>query len=179
MIRDSNGNIAEKAEVIVIPLSTKVENPRLIVWIGRNMETSTFYSTDRPSVVAQCGNFPILVFGKMDGHEFHSQIKLPKKYQQYQLEINTRDNGTEGHLYLVKDQYRVHISPVSFRNNENDYADFVYCIAEHGAVTDCGDNSEKDITLTLNQIPYHLLCKWNEGILYATLSDASDPVSQK
>lgn len=174
-ILDQNNNVFDGAEIFVVPLTLLKPEPELMVWVGRDMKSSVYYSSNRPSVYIHCGNFDLIVFGHMENGVFTAEIKLPKKYQQYKLDIDTRNNSGEGHLRLIHNHYQIHIFPVTFKNNNDNEANIIYCVTDtlkNGEVIKSGDNSSERIVITLDKIPYRLLCRWNGKVLQATLSDS-------
>ena len=160
-------------ELLVIPLSTKVKYPDLLIWTAQNEETKTQVVNGSSKTKLDFGTFQITLSGVMKGNEFKTYIRQTPDDAPYRLEIDSQSNGNMGHLYLADesdDSVHVHVCPVTFSNNEDGYADFVYCVECDGEYIQQGDNSEGEVTFTDSYgREKQVLAKWTDNSLYGMI----------
>lgn len=160
-------------ELLAIPLSTKVKYPDMLIWTAQNEETHTQVVKGAPKTKLDFGTFQITLSGVMKGNEFKTYIKHTTEDSPYRLEIDSQSNGNMGHLYLADesdDSIHVHVCPVTFSNNDEGYADFVYCVECAGEYIQQGDNSEGEVVFTDSYgREKQVLAKWTDNSLYGMI----------
>lgn len=164
--------ILDSAELFVIPLTSKVEHPALLLWIAHDGEARSVCTQEGSkanSVV--CGSFTVNVKGTMRGSRFSAFVELENDSVN-RLNIARKDNGDRGHLYLDDDGMKVHICPVTFENGADGSANFVYAFEENGQILQSGDNMEGDIIFENHGVQKKLLVKWTGDTLIGCVTTA-------
>ena len=167
-------DVVDSAEILVVPLTNKIKYPKLLVWITHNMKTATMVLEGKNKNVIDLNIFKVTLSGIIKERIFKNYIHLLKEDgddNKYSLEVSSRPNGTKGHLYLDSDGMKIHICPVTFENNEDGFADFVYCIEDkNGEIIACGDNSEEDVMFFDEENEeLKVMVKWQENSLFGAI----------
>lgn len=172
-LMDSEDSVVDMAEIMIVPLVTNVHYPRILVWVAYNENTKTlWFKNAKNGVKINCGSFNILLKAKMNGPKFKSYITLAEDDNfPYKCNVQTTNlDGSKGHLYINYDDQKIHICPVTFKNDETGFANFIYCIEDEGELVQCGDNSEGDAMIEEADEPTKIMARWQDNILFGTVS---------
>ena len=166
------------AQVIMMPLMTGTESPRILACVIAGRTSRTFVSDrDDNKITADIGGYPVTLSGwfEEDGL-FSGTCAIPPDTADKGAEIavKRRHFGKKGHIFLEKkeDNLAVHILPATFRNNRDGLADFIY-YAEADGKEITGDTSRnKKPRFDLEGGAFELICRWSgEGIMYSAVNE--------
>ena len=153
----------ERRDLMVVPLNMKQKNPPLLVWAINSTETRAFVvSTGAVNKEINLFGYNVYLTGWMEGPEFKATVTTDEP-----ADIGVpQENGSNGHLYIPFQDMHIHICPVSFKNNDEQYADFIYAIEKDGRFVKCGDNAQEHVYFTDSfGTTQEIMAKWKDGAL--------------
>ena len=176
-ILDQEGNRL-RFQVIMAPLNPGADIPRAIACIiygGKS--TSVVSGKDTSRITTKIGGYPVTIEGWYNEEgRYEATLMIPEHYVEEGVRIQNKARyfGDKGHIALedTEEDLTIHIIPVTFSNNEQGTAEFIYLIS-HGMNEAVGDTSmNKRPHVDFEGKTYEIVCRWTkEDVLYSSAKE--------
>lgn len=131
-----------RTQILTMPISIDVPNPRILVGVSSKKEGMNMYITKRgkDSVVIDSLGIPLIVTGRMEDGEYVTTCDIKQEYKDrgYRLVLVTKTYGHKGHVVMDEDEhdFHIHIMPVGFDNAKGKgYGHFCYLAENTGDIS--------------------------------------------